>query len=196
MPQTLTSQRPHVSVGIAELLAAYDDYPRLVRERDAARAKVEGALESAREAEDGRDDLVLQLEKEKAGRENDASRAVEHCKEAEKTVDKNVRAELDPKIKELQKQVADLTKDRSRLTDEVATLRRQMGGWISSLDRLRRERSDAATAEKKAEEQRMTLNTKLRDLDEEILQGLRKASVTNKVDSAATSLTEARKEKE
>ena len=177
-------------VGIQELLATYDDYPRLVKERDTARSKVEGAIEATREAQERRDHLTLDLEKEKAGRSNDAARALQEKNDAERAKDKAVRAELNPRITSLQGRVNDLTRERSKLTDEVATLRRQMGGWISSLERLHKERSDAATAEKKAEESRMALNDKLRDLDAQILEGLRLASkVEPKVD-AKTDLNE------
>ncbi|ORX40319.1 hypothetical protein BD324DRAFT_679337 [Kockovaella imperatae] len=176
MPATASIRTGGKPVGIQELLTTFDDYPRIVKERDAARSQIVASSRAVSAAEEKRDQAILDLEKEKAARSMDASRAVQERKDAEKAVEASVRGELKPRITELEGRVKDLTQQRSKLTDEISTLRRQMASWISSMERLHKERSNAAEQEKKAEESRMALNEKLRELDTQILEGLKLSS--------------------
>ncbi|WVR04914.1 hypothetical protein IAU60_001926 [Kwoniella sp. DSM 27419] len=96
-------------------------------------------------------------------------------KEMQRSTEKSVRAELDPKIADLEKRLKTMTTDRDTQKRDLDTLKRQMNGWITSMEKLHKERATGEERERKAAEERQAVADKLKVLDEEILAGLRLA---------------------
>lgn len=174
-------------VGIDRLLATYDEYPHVVSKLENAQMALERADIDSQAAEDRKLQAEAELQAEKDAREQDrrvADHATEEAlkkarkekTEAEKAMEKRVRGELDPKIEDLTKKLKTMTTDRDDLKKELNSLRSQMTGWVNTMERLSKERIDREDKEAKAAEERKRLATTLRELDEEILNGLKLAN--------------------
>jgi chromosome segregation ATPase len=133
------------------------------------------AEEDARVAEERKEQADEELRIEKEERDRDRKQAEKDQKSAIKRTDEKVRAELDPKIKELEEKLRAMTTDRDTQKRELGDLRGKMNGWISGMDRLHKERIAGEEREVKAAEERRKLADKLKALDDEILEGLRNA---------------------
>ena len=159
-----------------KLLEVYDDYPVVLHSLERTTAALERAEEDARIADEQREHTEQDLKYEKEEREKDRKQAEKDQKDAVKRRDEKVRAELDPKIKDLEEKLKAMTTDRDTQKKDLGDLRTQMGGWINSMDKLHKERVAGEEKEAKAAEERAKLATKLKTLDDEILQGLKAAS--------------------
>ena len=169
-------------VGIQHLLEVYDDYPLVVKERDGALDAISRSEEAAIEAERLRDEMKAALEKEREERAAEVVEAANEKARAEKALEKRVRGELDPQIKELEEELKMMTDGRDKLTSERDGWKAKMEGWLEARDRLDRERKKALNAEKQAEAERQTLDVKMRDL----VKGIMEATVTSSGKAATT----------
>jgi len=136
---------------------------------------LERAEDDARIAEERKEQADQDLRLEKEEREEEKKQAEKDQKDAIKRTDTKVRAELDPKIKALEEKLRAMTTDRDTQKKELGELRGKMNGWISGMDKLHKERIAGEEREVKAAEERQKLADKLKELDEEILEGLRHA---------------------
>ena len=163
------------AIDLKKLLEVYDDYPVVLHSLERTHDALERAEDDARVAEERKDHADEELRVEKEEREKDRKQAEKDKKDAIKRTDEKVRAELDPKIKELQEKLKAMTTDRDTQKKELGELRGKMNGWISGMDKLHKERIAGEEREVKAAEERKKLAEKLKELDEEILDGLRSA---------------------
>lgn len=163
------------AIDLKKLLQVYDDYPVVLNNLERTHDALERAEEDARVAEERKEQADQDLRIEKEEREEDRKQAEKDQKDAIKRTDKKVRAELDPKIKELEEKLMAMTTDRDTQKKELGDLRTKMNGWISGMDRLHKERIAGEEREVKAAEERKKLADKLKELDDEILEGLRSA---------------------
>jgi chromosome segregation ATPase len=177
-PSTTTDTRFRSSdkaIDLKKLLAVYDDYPVVISNLERAHDALDRAEDDARVAEERKEQADQDLKVEKEEREAERKQAEKDKKDAIKRTDTKVRAELDPKIKELEEKLRAMTTDRDTHKKELEGLRGKMNGWISGMDRLHKERIAGEEREVKAAEERKKLADKLSELDEEILEGLRNA---------------------
>jgi chromosome segregation ATPase len=163
------------AIDLKKLLEVYDDYPVVLNSLERTHDALERAEDDARVAEERKEHADEELRVEKEEREKDRKQAEKDKKDAIKRTDEKVRAELDPKIKELQEKLKAMTTDRDTQKKELGELRGKMNGWISGMDKLHKERIAGEEREVKAAEERKKLAGKLKELDEEILDGLRSA---------------------
>ncbi|WWC97807.1 hypothetical protein V866_004694 [Kwoniella sp. B9012] len=183
-------------IDLQRLLAVYDDYPNVTRELDDTTNRLEEAEEAARVAYTKRDDAEKDLQDERKGRKADNERAASEKEkaareakkekaDAEKAREEKVRNELNPKIKDLETKLKNVTEDKNRLDKELREKKTQMENWITSLEKLSIERKSGYEKERKAVEERWASEEKTRRLDEDILEGLKKA--LKPVDTASIS---------
>lgn len=175
---------PREAIGVSRLLDTYDEYEHM--KQLVASMEVELAEESARaeEAEHARAALESDLSKEKTGRESDRKQAIEDKKQAEKDMEKKIRDDLEPKIKDLKEKLGTTEKERDGLRKEVKEKTEGMERWVGMMERLHKERSGAETRERNAAEERRKLDEKLKELDGQILKGMKDwAKPVEKVDS-------------
>lgn len=164
------------SIDLKKLLEVYDDYPVVLHSLERTSDALQRAEEDARVAEDKKEQTEEDLKHEKEEREKDRKQAEKDQKDAVKKMEDKVRAELNPKIKDLEDKLKKMTTDRDTQKRELGELRNQMSGWISSMDKLHKERQAGEEKEAKAAEERKKLAEKLKTLDNDILQGLKKAA--------------------
>lgn len=180
------------AIDLKKLLEVYDDYPVVLHSLERTSAALARAEDDARVADEHKEQTDADLKYEKEEREKDRKQAERDQKDAVKKRDEKVRAELNPKIKELEEKLKAMTTDRDTQRKDLGDLRRQMGGWITSMDKLHKERVAGEEKEVKAAEERAKLATKLKTLDDEILQGLKAASEKAELQRPVPSRTESR----
>lgn len=174
------------AIDLKKLLEVYDDYPVVLNSLERTHVALDRAEEDARVAEERKEQADEDLRVEKEERERDRKKAEKDQKDAIKRTDDKVRAELNPKIKDLEEKLKAMTLDRDTQKKELSGLRGKMNGWISGMDKLHKERIAGEEREVKAAEERQRLADKLKALDEEILEGLR--SATDKPSTSGTGL--------
>lgn len=164
------------AIDLKKLLEVYDDYPVVLHSLERTTIALQHAEDDIRVAEERKEHADEDLKLEKEEREKERKQAEKDQKDAIKSTDNKVRAELNPKIKALEEKLKAMTTDRDTQKKELGDLRGQMGGWITSMDKLHKERIAGEVKEVKAAEERQKLADKLKTLDDEILVGLKKAS--------------------
>jgi chromosome segregation ATPase len=174
------------AIDLKKLLEVYDDYPVVLNSLERTHDALDRAEEDARVAEERKEQADEELRVEKEERERERKKAEKDQKEAIKRTDDKVRAELNPKIKDLEEKLKAMTLDRDTQKKDLGELRGKMHGWISGMDRLHKERIAGEEREVKAAEERKKLADKLKALDDEILEGLRNA--TDKPTTTTTGL--------
>lgn len=165
---------PHVPLD--QLLKVYDDYPLLVKDYEGLAERYNLAEKEAEQVNIAKEELQVQLDREKEKREDDRIRAREAKEEAERTMNKKVRDELNPKIAELERKLKEMTLERDNYKEELRMRTTKMDGWVGQLARLHGESAQQAEKEAKAAEERLSVLEKSRKLNLEILQGLRDIS--------------------
>ncbi|WWD19981.1 hypothetical protein CI109_104454 [Kwoniella shandongensis] len=167
---------PDSQIGIAKLLEVYDDYPHVLDSLEITTERLELAEERKHEAEVDRAEALAELKSEKEGRAADAETAKKEKRQAELDVDKKVRGELDPKIKDLQRRLKLVEEERDKTKKELLARTSKMSGWISGMEKLQKERELAEQREVKAAEDKKKVDVKLKEMDVDILDGLRELS--------------------
>jgi chromosome segregation ATPase len=163
------------AIDLKKLLTVYDDYPIVLNNLERTHDALDKAEDDARIAEERKEQADEDLRIEKEEREQERKQAEKDKKDAIKRTDTKVRAELDPKIKDLEEKLRAMTTERDTHKRELGDLRGKMNGWISGMDKLHKERIAGEEREVKAAEDRKKLADKLSELDNEILEGLRNA---------------------
>lgn len=129
--------------------------------------------ERAEVAEDDKARLEGELREEKAGRKADGITAGKDLKTAEAEREKKIRGVLEPKVKDLEEKLKRVETERDGLKKEVNEKTQGMNKWILAMEKLHKEREAADTKERTAAEERKKLDTKLKELDGEILTGMK-----------------------
>lgn len=174
-------------IGLARLLEVYDDYPVVLRSLEAATTASEAASEAAQAATARAEGLETELSSEREGRKADSKRAKDDADLALKTAaaqkaaaetarETKVRAELQPKIDDLQRRFAAMKADRDRLRADLEEKRVQYAAWVGQMEGLHARRQEAEERERKAEEDRRALASEMRELDQQITEGLKEAA--------------------
>ncbi|KAK8849367.1 hypothetical protein IAR55_004699 [Kwoniella newhampshirensis] len=167
---------PDSQIGIARLLEVYDDYPHVLESLELTTQRLELAEERKHEADSQRAEMEAELKKEKEERIAEAETAKKEKKEAELAMDKKVRGELDPKIKDLQRRLKLVEEERDKTKKELLARTSKMSGWISGMEKLQKERELAEQREVKAAEDKKKVDVKLKEMDVSILDGLKELS--------------------
>ncbi|WWC64290.1 uncharacterized protein I303_106900 [Kwoniella dejecticola CBS 10117] len=173
-------------IDLKKLLAVYDDYPNVTSALDATSLRLEEAEEATRIAYEKRDDAEKDLADERKGRKADNDRAAsakedalklakKEKAEAERVREERIRNELNPKITDLETKLKTTTEHRDRLDKELKEKKTQMENWITALEKLSLERKSGYEKERKAIEDRWEAEAKTQKLDEDIVEGLKKA---------------------
>lgn len=163
-------------VPLDALLKAYDDYPNLVKDLENTTEQLHITSEEAATAHQRIAQLEQLLQAEKDGRAQDKLDAEERKRLAEKETDKRVRAELDPKIADLEKRLKETTAQRDEARTEVKERKEEGERWVSALEKMHAESVAQSEREDKVAEERRATASKGRELQLEILDGLRGAS--------------------
>jgi hypothetical protein len=174
------------AIDLKKLIEVYDDYPIVLNSLERTHDALDRAEDDARVAEERKDQADEELRLEKEEREKERKKAEKDQKDAIKRTDEKVRAELNPKIKDLEDKLKAMTLDRDTQKKDLGELRTKMNGWISGMDKLHKERIAGEEREVKAAEERQKLADKLRALDDEILEGLRSATDKPKTSGTAS----------
>jgi len=162
----------------------YDDYPSLVKDLETTTEQLRLADEDLENSQRGANETLYLLEKEKEGRLADSRAATEAKRLAEIEREKKIRDELEPKIAELERTLKERTTERDEATKEVKERRVEAQGWVSSLEKLHKEGEEQMEREAKAVEERKRVLEKSREVNLEILEGLRNVGRVKKEDSA------------
>lgn len=169
-------RQPDSQIGIARLLEAYDDYPRVVEDLETVTSKLQIAEEQAAIADAQREETEQELIKEREERKAEVIEAREEKARAEKEREKKIRGELEPRITDLSTKLKDVTADRDRLNKELTERRTEMAKWITAMEKIQKERALIQEREAKAIEDRKKVDEQLKELDLSVLTGLREAS--------------------
>lgn len=178
-------------IGVQKLLETYDDYHHLVAVLEATEADLRVSEERAALAERERAQLVEDLQDEQegrkadkaaagerldaevAGRKDDGVKAKEALTAAEEAREKKVRDELEPKIADLEKRLAEEKAARAKVQAELDERRDGMQAWIDKMDTIHRSRRAAVDKEAAAAAERKKADEGLNELHEGILSGMR-----------------------
>jgi hypothetical protein len=163
-------------VPLDALLKAYDDYPNLVKDLENTTEQLHITSDEAASAHQRIAQLEQLLQAEKDGRAHDKLEAEETKRLAEKEVDRRVRAELDPKIADLEKRLKETTTQRDEARTEVKERKEEGERWVSALEKMHAESVAQSEREDKVAEERRATAAKGRELQLEILDGLRGVS--------------------
>lgn len=164
---------PKENIGVTRLLETYDEFAHLQQVVASMEAELAAERERAEVAEDAKAALEIQLREEKDGREADGVKGGKDLKAAEVAREKKIRGDLEPKIKDLTEKLAKTEKERNELKKEVKEKVDGMNRWIVSLEKLSKDRALAEGRERTAAEERKKLDEKLKELDGEILVGMK-----------------------
>jgi chromosome segregation ATPase len=170
-------RQPDSQIGIARLLEAYDDYPRVVADLDNAVHKLEIAEEQAHLADTQRDEMEQELMTERDGRKADGIKAKEDLAAAEVAREKKIRGDLEPKIKDLETKLKTVTAEKNKLDQELKERRAEMSKWIAMMEKIQKDRKGIEEREAKALEDRKKVDKDLKDLDVLLLDGLKEAAL-------------------
>ena len=178
-------------IGVQKLLETYDDYHHLVSVLEATEADLRVSEERAELAERERAQLVEDLQEEQegrkadkaaaadrldvevAGRKDDGVKAKEALAAAEKAREKKIRDELEPKVADLEKRLAEEKEARAKVQAELDERRNGMQTWIDKMDGIHRSRQAAVDKEVAAAAERKKADEGLNELHEGILKGMR-----------------------
>lgn len=163
-------------VPLDALLKAYDDYPGLVKDLENTTEQLHITSDEAAAAHQRIAQLEKLLQAEKDGRAQDKLDAEERKRLAEKETDRRVRAELDPKIADLEKRLKETTAQRDEARTEIKERKEEGERWVSALEKMHAESVAQSEREDKVAEERRAMASKGRELQLEILDGLRGAS--------------------
>ena len=172
-PRT-TSLNDKDPIGVGRLLEVYDDYPKVVRSLEYQMDRADQATEEARLATERAEEQAL-LATERAEELASLKEELNKVQEAKAKTDKKVKDDLEPEIKELKTKLKSVTEQRDKTQKELDAKRKQLGGWITKVEAMRKNRKEIEEHEQKAAELRTNLASKAEELDDELLEGLRLA---------------------
>lgn len=164
---------PKEAIGINRLLETYDEFAHLTQVVASQEAELASERNRAEEAEDAKAALEIELRDEREGRKSDGVKAGKDLKAAEVEREKKIRGDLEPKIKDLQERLKKVELERDGLKKEVQEKVVGMNKWIAAMEKLNKSRAEAENRERVAAEERKKLDEKLKELDGEILTGMK-----------------------
>ena len=207
MPDRIRSRQPFSAVPLEQrrqgqshvpldaLLKVYDDYPSLVKDLETATEQLRLADEDLENAQRTASETQHLLDTEKEGREADGKAGKEALRLAEIAREKKIRDDLEPKIAELERKLKQTTGERDEARVEIRERKEEAEGWVGALEKLHKDSEDQIEREERAVEERKKVVERSREVNLEILEGLRNAGRVKKTDTARITGSRANSEK-